>query len=235
MKMQINIWSDVRCPFCYIGKKKFETALEKFPQKDKVEVVWHSFQLDPDLKTQPDSSTLEYFVKTKGVSEEQTKQMLGHATQMAKEVGLEFNIEESILANSLNAHRLIQFAKTKGLGNEIEEVLFKAHFTEKKNIDDLKTLVNIGVSIGLDEKETKEMLASDDFAYEVKQDEMQAKNIGVTGVPFFVFNNKYAVSGAQPSEAFLQTLEKSWEEYEKENPSLIVTKGDSCDVDGNCN
>ncbi|HET8809727.1 MAG TPA: DsbA family oxidoreductase [Flavobacteriaceae bacterium] len=235
MKMQINIWSDVRCPFCYIGKKKFETALEKFPQKDKVEVVWHSFQLDPDLKTQPDSSTLEYFVKTKGVSEEQTKQMLGHATQMAKEVGLEFNIEESILANSLNAHRLIQFAKTKGLGNEIEEVLFKAHFTEKKNIDDLETLVNIGVSIGLDEKETKEMLASDDFAYEVKQDEMQAKNIGVTGVPFFVFNNKYAVSGAQTPEAFLETLEKSWEEYEKENPSLIVTKGDSCDVDGNCN
>lgn len=233
--MQINIWSDVRCPFCYIGKKKFETALEKFPQKDKVEVVWHSFQLDPDLKTQPDSSTLEYFVKTKGVSEEQAKQMLGHATQMAKEVGLEFNIEESILANSLNAHRLIQFAKTKGLGNEIEEVLFKAHFTEKKNIDDLETLVNIGVSIGLDEKETKEMLASDDFAYEVKQDEMQAKNIGVTGVPFFVFNNKYAVSGAQTPEAFLETLEKSWEEYEKENPSLIVTKGDSCDVDGNCN
>ena len=234
MKMQINIWSDVRCPFCYIGKKKFETALEQFPQKDKVEVVWRSFQLDPNLKTQPDSSTLEYFVKTKGVSEEQAKQMLGRATQMAKEVGLEFNIEESILANSLNAHRLIQFAKSKGLGNEIEEALFKALFTEKKNIDDTESLVEIGTSIGLKEKETRGILNSDAFAYEVKQDEMQAKNIGVTGVPFFVFNNKYAVSGAQPPEAFLETLKKSWEEYEKENPSLIVTEGDSCSTDGKC-
>src|SRR5690606_29721069 len=121
MKMEINIWSDVRCPFCYIGKKKFETALEKFPQKGKVKVVWRSFQLDPNLKTDPESNTLEYFTKTKGVSEDQAKQMLGHATKMANEVGLEFNIEGSILANSLNAHRLIQFAKTKGLGNEIEE------------------------------------------------------------------------------------------------------------------
>lgn len=233
--MEINIWSDVRCPFCYIGKKKFETALEKFPHKDKVKVVWRSFQLDPNLKTDPESSTLEYFTKTKGVSVEQAKQMLGHAGKMAKEVGLEFDIEGSVLANSLNAHRLIQFAKTKGLGNEIEEALFKAHFTETKNIDDTESLVEIGTSIGLNEKETRKILNSDAFAYEVKQDEMQARNIGVTGVPFFVFNNKYAVSGAQSPEAFLETLEKSWEGYEKENPSLIVSEGDSCDVDGSCN
>ena len=172
MKMEINIWSDVRCPFCYIGKKNFETALEKFPQKDKVKVVWRSFQLDPNLKTNLESSTLEYFTKTKGVSVEQAKQMLGHAAKTAKEVGLEFHLEDSILANSLNAHRLIQFAKTKGLGNEVEEALFKAHFTEIKNIDDTESLVEIGTSIGLNEKETREMLNSDAFAYEVKQDEM---------------------------------------------------------------
>lgn len=170
--MEINIWSDVRCPFCYIGKKNFETALEKFPQKDKVKVVWRSFQLDPNLKTNLESSTLEYFTKTKGVSVEQAKQMLGHAAKTAKEVGLEFHLEDSILANSLNAHRLIQFAKTKGLGNEVEEALFKAHFTEIKNIDDTESLVEIGTSIGLNEKETREMLNSDAFAYEVKQDEM---------------------------------------------------------------
>ncbi|HET8838807.1 MAG TPA: DsbA family oxidoreductase [Flavobacteriaceae bacterium] len=234
MKMQINIWSDVRCPFCYIGKKKFETALAQFPNKDKVEVVWRSFQLDPNLKTNPETSTLEYFMKNKGVSEQRAKQLFGHAAQMAREVGLEFNIEESVLANSWNAHRLIQFAKTKSLGNEVEEALFMAHFTEKKNIDDMESLVEIGTSIGLDEKETRKMLNSDAFAYEVKQDEMQAKNIGVTGVPFFVFNNKYAVSGAQPAEAFLQTLEKSWEEYDKENPSWSIAEGDSCSPDGNC-
>lgn len=100
MKMQINIWSDVRCPFCYIGKKKFETALAQFPNKDKVEVVWRSFQLDPNLKTNPETSTLEYFMKNKGVSEQRAKQLFGHAAQMAREVGLEFNIEESVLANS---------------------------------------------------------------------------------------------------------------------------------------
>lgn len=207
--MTVDIWSDVRCPFCYIGKKKFETALKDFPEKEQVEIVWHSFQLDPNLETQPDSNTLEYFVKTKGVSEEQGRQMLGHATKMAKEVGLDFNLEESIMANSFDAHRLIQFAKTKGLGNEIEEELFKAHFLESKNIDDLQVLLQTAISIGLDEKEAKAVLESDAFSYEVKQDELHARNIGVSGVPFFVFNNKYAVSGAQPSEIFLQTLKKA--------------------------
>lgn len=232
--MEINIWSDVRCPFCYIGKKKFETALDQFPQKDKVKVVWHSFQLDPHLKTQPEKNTVDYFMEAKGTSRENAKQMLGHATKMAAEVGLEFHLEEAVLANSQNAHRLIQLAKTKQLGNEIEEALFKAHFTDLVNIDDIESLVKIGISIGLGETEVRKMLGSDDFALEVKQDEMHAKNIGVTGVPFFVFNNKYAVSGAQSPEVFLETLKKAWEEYEQANPSLIVTEGTSCSTDGNC-
>lgn len=232
--MEINIWSDVRCPFCYIGKKKFETALDQFPQKDKVKVVWHSFQLDPHLKTQPEKNTVDYFMEAKGTSRENAKQMLGHATKMAAEVGLEFHLEEAVLANSQNAHRLIQLAKTKQLGNEIEEALFKAHFTDLVNIDDIESLVKIGTSIGLGETEVRKMLGSDDFALEVKQDEMHAKNIGVTGVPFFVFNNKYAVSGAQSPEVFLETLKKAWEEYEQANPSLIVTEGTSCSTDGNC-
>lgn len=232
--MKIDIWSDVRCPFCYIGKKKFETALEKFPQKNKIEVVWRSFQLDPSLVTLPENNTLDYFTETKGVSKEQAKQMLGHATQMAKEVGLEFHLEEVVLANSFNAHRLIQFAKTKSLGNEMEETLFKAHFTESKNIDDLEVLLKIGVSVGLKKTELQEILNTNAYANEVKKDEMQAKNIGVTGVPFFVFNDKYAVSGAQSSEAFLETLGKAWDEYEEGNPALIITEGASCGTDGNC-
>src|SRR5690606_38371660 len=148
--MEIKIWSDVRCPFCYIGKKKFEAALEKFPQKDKVEVVWKSFQLDPTLKTRTDINTVDYFVETKGVSREQAKLMIGSATQMAKEVGINFNLEESVLANSFNAHRLIQMAKSEGLGAEIEEALFKAHFEDTKNIDDNEVLTETGISIGLD-------------------------------------------------------------------------------------
>jgi predicted DsbA family dithiol-disulfide isomerase len=232
--MLVKIWSDVRCPFCYIGKKKFEAALEKFPKKDQVKVEWKSFQLAPSLKTDTNLSSLDYFVQAKGVSIEQARQMFSGATNMAREEGIKFNLEEAILANSFMAHRLIQLAKSKDLGNEIEEALFKAHFEEAKNIDDTKVLIQVATSIGMDAVEVENTLESDAFAYEVKQDEMEARNIGVSGVPFFVFDDKYAVSGAQPSDAFLQNLEKSWEEYLLKNPELDITKGDSCATDGAC-
>lgn len=233
--MQVKIWSDVRCPFCYIGKKKFETALEEFPHKDKVEVIWKSFQLDPALKTDPNQTTLDYFVKTKGVSKEQARQMFAGATQMARAEGIEFNLERSVPANSFKAHRLIQFAKSKGLGNQIEEALFKAHFEEAMNIDDIKVLANVASSIGLDAEEFENIFVTNDFVNEVKQDELEARKIGVRGVPFFVFEDKYAVSGAQPSEIFLQHLEKSWEEFQKKNSGLEISEGDSCSPDGTCN
>lgn len=232
--MEVNIWSDVRCPFCYIGKRKFEAALEKFPQRDKVEVVWKSFQLDPRLETRTDINTVDYFVESKGVSREQAKQMFSGATQMAKDVGLDFNLEDSVLANSFNAHRLIQMAKSRGLGDEIEETLFNAYFQESKNIDDIDVLVQTGTSIGMKAEEVKEMLSSNAFEYEVKQDEMEARNLGLSGVPFFVFDNKYGISGAQSEDAFLQTLERSWEEFKKKDPGLDIAEGDSCSPDGKC-
>lgn len=232
--MEIKIWSDVRCPFCYIGKKKFELALQKFNHRDDVKVSWKSFQLDPNLRTNLQISTVDYFVENKGVDIEQAKQMLRGAAQMGADVGLTLDIENSILANSFNAHRLIQMAKSKGLGNEIEEALFKAHFQQAKNIDDLEELIAIGSSIGMDPEAIEKMLKSEDFAYQVKQDEMEAQNIGVRGVPFFVFNDKLAVSGAQSPEIFLQTLEKAWEEFSKSNSGLEITEGDSCSTDGTC-
>lgn len=210
--MKVDIWSDIRCPFCYIGKRKFEQALEQFDNKGDVEVIWHSFQLDPNLETQPEVDLIDYFTKTKGISREQAVQMFSRAKEMAAESGLEFNMDSMIVANSYNSHQLLQFAKSKGLGDEIKEALFEAQFTEGKNIDDRQTLLNIAAGIGLDKKETEEVLDSEKFAYQVKQDEMAAKTIGVQGVPFFVFNKKYAVSGAQAPETFLEVLEKSWEE-----------------------
>ncbi|MEO2062289.1 MAG: DsbA family oxidoreductase [Christiangramia sp.] len=230
--MEIKIWSDIRCPFCYIGKKKLEAALEKFPQRDQVEIVWKSFQLDPSLHTDPNTSTLDYFVKIKGVTKAQARQMFHGAISMAEEVGINLNIEKGILANSFRAHQLIQLAKTKGMGNEIEEALFRAHFEEARNIDDIEVLALISESIGMKGEEVREKLKSDAFAYEVKQDEMEAQNIGVRGVPFFVFDDKYAISGAQPVEAFLETLEKVWEERK---PELRIFESDSCSRDGNCN
>lgn len=217
--MNVNIWSDVRCPFCYIGKRKFELALAKFPHKDRVEVTWRSFQLDPTLETQKDINIYDYFSKVKGVSKSQAREMFDNVTEIAQEVGLHFKIEQSVVSNSFNAHRLIQLAKSKGLGNEIEEKLFVIHFTEGKDIDDRKTLIETGISVGLDEQEVKALLDSDAYSQEVRQDESAAQTIGVRGVPFFVFDDKYAVSGAQSPETFLQVLEKSWEEFTAENNS----------------
>lgn len=210
----IDIWSDVRCPFCYIGKKNLENALEKYGKKQQVKVEWHSFQLDPSLETRTDISTIEYFKQTKNVSEEQARQMLQGAKEMGESVGVEMDLENSVLANSFRAHQVIQLAKDKGLGDEIEEALFKAHFLEKKNIDDVAHLVEVAESIGLQGTEVREALQEEKYAYAVKQDEMQAQNIGVRGVPFFVFNNKYAVSGAQPADTFVEVLQKVEQEMQ---------------------
>ncbi|MDT0690688.1 DsbA family oxidoreductase [Salegentibacter sp. F188] len=210
--IQVDIWSDVRCPFCYIGKHRFEAALVKFSHRKQVRVEWHSFQLDPAIETQPEISTLDYFVKAKNVSKDQAKEMFDGARKMASETGLEMDLENSVVANSYKAHLLIQLAKTKNVANQMEEALFEAHFQKAKNIDDNEVLVEIATSVGISETEAKDALNSSDFAAAVKEDELQAQKIGVRGVPFFVFNNKYAVSGAQSSESFLEVLEKVWQE-----------------------
>ena len=234
--MEIEIWSDVLCPFCYIGKRNFETALEQFTDKNHLEIIWKSFQLDPELPEVEKDGYMDYLVKRKGMSEEQVKEMLENVTQSAKQVGLDYHFEKAIIVNSLNAHKLIQFAKTKGLGDELEERLFLAFFTEGKNIADLAALTQLGKEVGLDEKELQTAFTDDNYAYLVKQDIAEAKQIGVRGVPFFIFDRKYAISGAQPPQAFLNNLEKSFSEWRKQNPEikLEVTEGQSCSTDGVC-
>jgi predicted DsbA family dithiol-disulfide isomerase len=211
--MKVEIWSDVRCPFCYIGKRKFEAALAQFPNKEHVDITWKSFQLDPALKTQQGVNIYDYFAAAKGIPREEAEQMFSHVTQVAQEVGLNFNLQESVVANSFHAHRLIQYAKYKGLGDEVEEELFRAHFLEAKNIDDLEVLRETGEKIGLDPAELKEVLDSNAFADEVELDQLAAQQLGIRGVPFFVFEGKYGVSGAQPPEVFLETLDKVWSEH----------------------
>ena len=210
--MTVDIWSDVRCPFCYIGKHTFETALKKFDHKDKVEIRWHSFQLDPTIKTNPEMSTLDYFTEVKNVTKEQAQEMFSNMETMASENGLKIDSNSTVLANSFRAHLLIQLAIQKGLANEVEEALFIAHFSEAKNIDDEDTLVAVGTAAGLEEQDVRMALTSEELGYAVKQDEMQAQQIGVRGVPFFVFNDKHGVSGAQAAETFQEVLEKVWEE-----------------------
>ena len=210
--MKVEIWSDVMCPFCYIGKRKFETALAQFEHKENVEVVWRSFQLNPDMKTEPGKNINQYLAEVKGWSMEQAKSMNDRVTAMAKQVGLDYDFDKAVVANSFDAHRLIQLAKTKGKGDAAEEALFKAYFTEGKDTSDHAVLVQLGTDIGLDAAEVMSMLDAGSFAEDVKKDIYEAQQVGVTGVPFFVLGNKYAVSGAQESATFLQALTTTWNE-----------------------
>lgn len=229
-KMKVEIWSDVMCPFCYIGKRKFESALAQFKHKENVEVVWKSFQLQPNMKTDPSKNTLEHLAESKGWTMAYTKQVTAQVVQMAKEVGLNYDFDKAVVANSFDAHRLSHYAKSKGKADAMEEQLFKAYFVDGKNTADHTTLTQLAVAIGLNEAEVKQVLATNAFADDVRQDIYESQQIGVSGVPFFVLNNKHAVSGAQQPETFLGALNKAWSEVEK----VDSISGAVCKPDGSC-
>ncbi len=208
--MKIEIWSDIICPFCYIGKRRLELALENFKHKEAVDIEWKSYQLDPTMEHQEPGSIDQYLSAKKGMPLEQAKQLNQHVTNMAKEVGLDYHFEKAIPNNTLLAHQLIHFAKHHGKQNEMKERLLQAYFTKGEDIGDIHQLVQIAKELGLDEKEAMESLNSNAFNGEIELDQYHAQQIGVRGVPFFVFNNKYAISGAQPETAFAELIEKVW-------------------------
>jgi predicted DsbA family dithiol-disulfide isomerase len=234
--MKIEIWSDVMCPFCYIGKRRFEDALQQFAHKDSVEIEWKSFQLNPDMVTDPSVNINQYLADAKGWTLDYAQQMNNHVTEMAAEVGLTYHMDNAVVANSLNAHRFTHLAKKHSLGANAEEALFKAYFTDGKNVDDTNTLIELGTSIGLNADEIKQTLATDAYADDVKHDIAEAQYLGIKGVPFFVMNSKYGVSGAQAVPVFSQTLEKAFEEWniEQAKPKLDVIEGQTCGPDGDC-
>jgi predicted DsbA family dithiol-disulfide isomerase len=234
--MKIEIWSDVVCPFCYIGKRRLEKALVKFPFKDQIEVEWKSFQLNPDQKTNPDVNTLEHLAQSKGWSMAQTRQITAQVVDMAAEEGLTFDFDRAVVANTKNAHRLIHLAKTFDKGNAMKERLLLAYFSEGKNVDDPETLISLGLEVGIKEVEIKKMLESNLYEDAVDHDIYESRQIGVRGVPFFVLDRKFGISGAQPSEVFEQTLAKAWAEFAKTNPAFVMegTEGESCEIDGEC-
>ncbi|WP_348823738.1 DsbA family oxidoreductase [Flavobacterium aestuarii] len=233
-QLKVQIWSDVMCPFCYIGKRKIEEALTQFENKDSVEIEWKSFELDPSFKAAPNESIADHLADKYGRDRDWAESMLENTTQTAKLSGLDFHFEKSILANSLNAHRLIHLAKKHNIANELEELLFRAYFTEGKNVNDWNTLQEIGQNAGLPIDEIKQLIDTDIYTKEVRYDQQEAQKLGVTGVPFFVFDNKYAISGAQPTDTFLKTLEKTWEEGNFETKLKLQNTSDenSCSIDG---
>ena len=234
--LTVEIWSDVVCPFCYLGKRKFEEALDQFAYKDLIRVEWKSFQLNPGVKTDTTMSIYTYLSNSKGISEEVAKQMTAQITERGKEVGINYQFDETKVINTLNAHCLLHFAKEAGLQDEAKERLLKAYFTEAINVDDIQILLQLGAEIGLNREELESALKNKSYIQAVEEDMELSRRFGIGGVPFFVFDRKYAVSGAQETQVFLQTLEKSFAEWRKNNPELKleVTEGQSCAPDKKC-
>ncbi len=213
--MKIEIWSDVMCPFCYIGKRHLEMAMETLPFNNEIEIEWKSYQLNPEYHNTTNESLYDYLARAKGMTVEQAKQLTGNVLEMGSQAGLALDFERSVPANSFDAHRFLHFAKTKGLQNEAEETLFHAHFMEGKDIANKEVLSAIGQRLGLAKQEIDKALAGDDFAEAVQYDGYESQQIGIRGVPYFVFDKKYALSGAQPVETFKAAITQSFTEWKE--------------------
>ena len=204
--IKVDIWSDVQCPWCYIGKRKFEDAVSRFDGD--VEVEYHSFELAPDTPVDYDGTPVDYLSDRKGIDRAQARQMIDRVTGIASEVGLEYDYDHIHQTNTVIAHELLHFAKSKGRQLEVKERLLKAYFIKGEHVGRIEDLVEIAAELGFDRDEVTEALESHRFLPDVKADMAQAREYGIQGVPFFVFDGKYGVSGAQDAGTFANVLEE---------------------------
>lgn len=234
--MRIDVWSDFGCPFCVIGKRKLENALARFSMKDKVEVVYRSYQLDPNAENRTLSN--EQLAQEKGMNVEQLKAKQAQVANMIKkEAGLDVSYDQVTIANTFDGHRLVHYGAKANKGTELTERLFRAYLSQRMNIADLDVLVSLGSEAGLNEQDVAEMLKSDTYKDSVKADIAEARKLNISSVPAFVFNNKYIISGAQSEEVFINALNTIWEEESKFIKTTIKEQsdgGNSC-ADGVCN
>ena len=214
--MRIEVWTDIHCPWCYLGKRRFEKALAQFEQRDQVSITWRSYQLDADLEREYPGSINDMLAEKKGISRQQAEQMHAQLTVLAAEDGLDYHFEKARVGNTFDAHRMVHLAAKHELADKMEERLMKAYFTEGLSVSDTETLVRLAAEVGLDANEARAMLNGDSYANDVLADERRAMSIGVRGVPFFLFDEKYAVSGAQRQETFLTALRRTWEDLHRE-------------------
>lgn len=207
--MRIDIWSDVVCPWCYIGKRRLEAALAMMPELGEVELVWHSFQLDPTATPGDATPLVQKLARKYGRTVEQAQAMMDQVTATGAADGLGFRFDIAQSANTLKAHGLLHLALRRGLQEPVKERLMKAYFCEGGNLNDTDTLVDLVAEAGLDPDEAREAVQNEAFAEDVAHDIQQARQIGITGVPFFVFNQRYAVSGAQPAATLVEVMRKA--------------------------
>lgn len=237
-KMKIEIWSDIACPFCYIGKHQLEKVLKEFPHSDEIEVIWKTFLLNPDIPSDSKMLLRDYFSEVKGMEPDRIEKILNYTQYQAQKAGLTFNYDKVIAANTSNAHRISHLAKTKSaaLQSQAEELLFSAYFTEGKDINSAKVLMEIGEKLGFEPDKVKQVLAKKQFNDGIAQDIQEAIVLDIQVVPYFIFNKHTIISGVQEETKILQTLETAYQQWKNNNTPTNSTfmEGKSCSIDGHC-
>lgn len=231
-KLEVDVWSDVVCPWCWIGKRHLEQALAKFEHAGDVTVTWRAFELDPSAPKTTSATPLtvvERLAKKYGKSKGEAQMMVDRVTQVAKSDGLDMRFDKAQAANTLDAHRVLHLAQERGKQDAVKERFMKGHFTDGETMSDVGVLTRLAGEAGLDVDEVTSVLASDTYTSEVRADQAEARSIGVSGVPFFVVG-RYALSGAQPADTILGALKKAWEEA-PEQPTVLA-EGEVCGPDG---
>ena len=208
--MQVEIWSDVVCPWCYIGKRRFEGALERFSHADEVEVRWRSFELDPRAPRREDGDMASHLARKYGFTHEEAVARQAQVGTTAALEGLDFRLELTGRANTFDAHRLLHLAAGRARQGQLKERLLRAHLCEGEHVGEPDVLQRLAVEVGLDRDEVAEVLATTAYGDEVRTDERRALELGAGGVPFFVVDGRYAVSGAQDARRFGQLLDRAW-------------------------
>ena len=233
--MRIEIWSDVVCPWCYIGKRHLESALDTFPHRDEVEVVYRSFELDPSAPEVPVETTVESLAQKFGTDVAGARELMARADGVAASVGLEFHHADAPHARTVTAHRLLHLALDEGgtaQQGRLKEALLAAYFTRAEDVGDHDVLRKVAVDAGLDPGRVDEVLAGHEYTEAVRADIDQARAYGASGVPFFVVDQKYGVSGAQPTEVFTQLLDRAWTEANPRVELIGAADADACGPDG---
>ena len=230
-KVKIEIWSDVVCPFCIIGKEKMEQAITKLNAEEKVEIIWHSFQLDPDFPMNVSTPSIENLSEKKGYSVEQINQMCAQLTQQGKEYGIDFKFDKALTFNTLDAHRLVKWSETNHKSNELEGDFMKAYFSEGIDLSLDKNLLSIVEKVGLDVEKAKQILESDSYMEEVKQDIYESRQLGIRGVPYFLIDGKKSINGAQSDKVFENVIESALQKIKAEEKT---TQEGICLPTGEC-
>jgi predicted DsbA family dithiol-disulfide isomerase len=231
--MRVDIWSDVVCPWCYVGKRRFEAALARFPHRDDVEIHWRSFELDPRAPRLRGGDRLEHLTAKYRISRHEAEAMERRITEAGREAGLDIRLAATRGGNTFDAHRLLHLAAEHGRADAVKERLLRAYFTDGEPIGDPASLARLAVEAGLPAAEVHDVLAGDRYADAVRADERYAQALGATAVPFFVIDETYGIAGAHPPEVFTNVLERAWSETHAEPEPAPSPSGETC-ADGAC-